>query len=159
MWTGCWMATSSLLSAPICVCGEERSKTRSWAKPGVRKTRSNQECDIMSRMIDLIRASAVPSNLMQSASKGSLSVPPREMIEILVHLAVHNKIFGQQAQLTLAGWDEAASRAAAGDPSTPKEVLNYLISPANLRPVLLPSLLRRCLSWHRARAVKSSRLC
>jgi hypothetical protein len=95
----------------------------------------------MSRMIDLIRASAVPSNLMQSASKGSLSVPPREMIEILVHLAVHNKIFGQQAQITLAGWDEAASRAAASDPSTPKEVLNYLISPKNLRPVLLPSLL------------------
>ena len=29
----------------------------------------------MSRMIDLIRVSAVPSNLMQSASKGSLSVP------------------------------------------------------------------------------------
>jgi hypothetical protein len=95
----------------------------------------------MSRMIDLIRVSAVPSNLMQSASKGSLSVPPQEMIEILVHLAVHNKIFGQQAQLTLAGWDEAASRAAASNPSTPKEVLNYLISPANLRPVLLPSLL------------------
>jgi hypothetical protein len=95
----------------------------------------------MSRMIDLIRVSAVPSNLMQSASKGSLSVPPQEMIEILVHLAIHNKIFGQQAQLTLAGWDEAASRAAASNPSTPKEVLNYLISPANLRPVLLPSLL------------------
>jgi hypothetical protein len=95
----------------------------------------------MSRMIDLIRVSAVPSNLMQSASKGSLSVPPQEMIEILVHLAVHNKIFGQQAQLTLAGWDEAASRAAASNPSTPKEVLNYLIAPANLRPVLVASLL------------------
>jgi hypothetical protein len=95
----------------------------------------------MSRMIDLIRVSAVPSNLMQSASKGSLAVPPQEMIEILVHLAVHNKIFGQQAQLTLAGWDEAASRAAASNPSTSKEVLNYLTSPANLRPVLLPSLL------------------
>jgi hypothetical protein len=95
----------------------------------------------MSRMIDLIRVSAVPSNLMQSASKGSLSVPPQEMIEILVHLAVHNKIFSQQAQLTLAGWDEAASRAAASNPSTAKEVLNYLISPANLRPVLLPALL------------------
>jgi hypothetical protein len=92
-------------------------------------------------MIDLIRVSALPSNLMQSASKGSLSVPPQEMIEILVHLAVHNKIFGQQAQLTLAGWDEAASRAAASNPCTPKEVLKYLISPANLRPVLLPSLL------------------
>ena len=95
----------------------------------------------MSRMIDLIRVSAVPSNLMQSASKGALSVPPQEMIEILVHLAVHNKIFGQQAQLTLAGWDEAASRAAASNPSTPKEVLTYLIAPANLRPVLVASLL------------------
>ena len=41
----------------------------------------------MSRMIDLIRVSALPSNLMQSASKGSLTVPPQEMIEILVHLA------------------------------------------------------------------------
>jgi len=95
----------------------------------------------MSRMIDLIRASAVPSNVMQSASKGSLAVPAPEMIEILVYLAVNNKIFGQQAQLTLAGWDEAASRAAAGDPKTPKDVLNYLVSPTNLRPALLPALL------------------
>ncbi len=95
----------------------------------------------MARMIDLIRASAVPANLMQSAAKGALSVPPREMIEILVYLAVHSKIFGEQAQLTLAGWDEAASRAAASDSTTPKEVLDYLISPKNLRPVLLPALL------------------
>ncbi len=95
----------------------------------------------MARMVDLIRASAVPSNLMQSAAKGSLSVPPREMIEILVYLAVHNRVFSEQAQLTLAGWDEAASRAAASDPKTPKEVLDYLISPRNLRPALLPALL------------------
>ena len=92
-------------------------------------------------MIDLIRASALPSNVMQSASKGSLSLPAPEMIAILVYLAVNNPIFGQQAQLTLAGWDEASSRTAASDPSTPKEVLNYFISPANLRPVLLPALL------------------
>ena len=95
----------------------------------------------MARMVDLIRASAVPSNLMQSAAKGSLSVPPREMIEILVYLAVHNRVFSEQAQLTLAGWDEAASRAAASDPATPKEVLDYLVSPKNLRPALLPALL------------------
>jgi hypothetical protein len=95
----------------------------------------------MARMVDLIRASAVPSNLMQSAAKGSLSVPPREMIEILVYLAANNQVFGEQAQLTLAGWDEAASRAVAGDPTTPKEILDYLISPKNLRPVLLPVLL------------------
>src|SRR5271170_4862032 len=95
----------------------------------------------MSRMIDLVRASAVPSNLMQSAAKGSLSVPPREMIEILVYLAVHNKVFGEQAQLTLAGWDEAASRTAASESTTPKEVLAYLVDPKNLRPALLPALL------------------
>ena len=95
----------------------------------------------MARMIDLVRASAVPATLMQSAAKGALSVPPREMIEILVYLAVHSKIFGEQAQLTLAGWDEAASRAAAGDPTTPREVLEYLVSPKNLRPLLLPALL------------------
>ncbi len=92
-------------------------------------------------MIDLIRVSALPSNLMQSAAKGSLAVPRREMIEILVHLALHNKIFSQQAQLTLAGWDEAASREMAEDPSCPKQVLDYMVSPKNLRPALLPALL------------------
>jgi hypothetical protein len=95
----------------------------------------------MARMIDLIRASALPSNLMQAAAKGSLSIPAGEMIEILVHLANHNKIFGKQAQLTLAGWDEELSRAAASDPHTPKDVLEYMISPQNLRPPLLPALL------------------
>jgi hypothetical protein len=95
----------------------------------------------MSRMIDLIRASALPSNVMMAASKGSLSVPPREMIEILVYLANYSKIFCQQAQLTLAGWDEEASRAVASEPTAPREVLEYLISPKNLRPVLLPVLL------------------
>ena len=78
----------------------------------------------MSRMIDLIRASAVPSNLMQSAAKGSLSVPSGEMIEILVHLAVNNRVFSEQAQLTLAGWDvydviecEAVSIPAVDEPA------------------------------------------
>ncbi len=95
----------------------------------------------MPRMIDLIRASAVPATLVQAASKGALSVPPAEMIEILVHLAVHNKIFGQHARMTLAGWDEKASKQAAADPNTPKEVLDYLIAAENLRPVLLHALL------------------
>src|SRR5437879_9130882 len=95
----------------------------------------------MPRMIDLIRVSALPSNVMQAASKGSLSVPANEMIEILVYLATHNKIFGQQAQLTLAGWDEVASRAVAADPNTPKEVLDYMVSVKNLRPALLSALL------------------
>src|SRR6266850_1622196 len=95
----------------------------------------------MPRMIDLIRASAVPSNLMQAAARGALAVPGGEMIEILVHLALHNKVFGEQARLTLAGWDEVSSRAAASDPNTSKEVLEYFISAKNLRPALLPAML------------------
>jgi hypothetical protein len=63
------------------------------------------------------------------------------MIEILVYLATHNKVFGEQARMTLAGWDEASAGAAAANPLTPREVLDYLIDPENLRPVLLPLLL------------------
>ena len=95
----------------------------------------------MPRMIDQIRASKLPSNMMQFAARGALSVPPDENIEILVHLARHNKVFGDLARMTLAGWDEKASLAAAADPKTPKEVLDYLVSPENLRSKLLPALL------------------
>jgi len=95
----------------------------------------------MARMIDQIRASRLPSNMMQFAARGALQVPAAENIEILVHLALHNKVFGELARMTLAGWDEKACLAAASDPQTPPEVLNYLISPDNLRPKLLLALL------------------
>ena len=45
----------------------------------------------MSQMLEMIRNSQVPSNLMQSAARGALSVPPAETIEILVYLALHSK--------------------------------------------------------------------
>jgi len=92
------------------------------------------------RMIDQIRASKLPSNMMQFAARGALQVAPAENIEILVHLALHNHVFGGLARMTLAGWDEKASLAAAANPQTPTEVLGYLVSPDNLRPVLLPAL-------------------
>jgi hypothetical protein len=95
----------------------------------------------MPRTIDQIRANKLPSNMMQFAAKGALSVSPDENIEILVYLAKHNKIFGDLARITLAGWDEKASLAAASDPKTPREVLDYLVAPENLRPKLLPALL------------------
>jgi hypothetical protein len=94
----------------------------------------------MPRMLDLIRNSQVPSNLMQSAARGALSVPADENIEILVYLALHHKLFGSQARLTLAGWDEKACMAAAADPKTSSEVLGYFVSPENLRTPLLPAL-------------------
>src|SRR5579864_1288391 len=95
----------------------------------------------MPRMIDVIRSSGASSNVMQTAARGALHVPASEMIEILVYLATQTKIFAERARLTLAGWDEASSRAAAADPRTPKEVLAYMIAPGNLRPALLPALL------------------
>jgi hypothetical protein len=95
----------------------------------------------MARMIDQIRALKLPSNMMQFAARGALSVPPDENLEILVHLAKNNKVFGDLARMTLAGWDEKASLAAASDPKTAREVLDYLASPENLRPTLLPALL------------------
>ncbi len=95
----------------------------------------------MSRMLELVRRSAVPSHMMQTAARGALAVPSAEMIEILVHLALHNKVFCDKARMTLAGWDEAACRTVAADPLTPREVLNYFAAAGNLRPALLPALL------------------
>ena len=95
----------------------------------------------MERIIDQIRASKLPSNLMQFAARGALQVSAAENIEILVYLARYNKVFGELARMTLAGWDEKACLAAVSDPQTPVEVLNYFIASENLRPRLLPSLL------------------
>lgn len=94
----------------------------------------------MPRMIELIRQSAVPANMMRTAAKGALAVPADEMIEILVYLAGH-AIFGEQARMTLASWDERSAMAVASNPATPWEVLEYMIAPANLQPRLIPTLL------------------
>ncbi|HEY6938008.1 MAG TPA: hypothetical protein VI424_12695, partial [Terriglobales bacterium] len=80
----------------------------------------------MARMVDMIRQSAVPPNLLRAAAKGALSVPPAEMIEILV-LLTKNAVFAEQARMTLASWDEAACQAAASDPHTAREVLDYML--------------------------------
>lgn len=89
-------------------------------------------------MIELIRQSAVPANVMRSAAKGALALPPAEMIEILVYLA-STPLFGDEARLTLAGWDETACREVCGNPESPKEVIDYFLH--NRRPRLMPTLL------------------
>src|SRR4051794_34404521 len=103
-------------------------------------SRTGGESFSMPRMIELIRQSAVPAPVMRNAARGALTLPATEVLEILVYLAQH-QMFGEQARLTLASFDENACNAAAGDPQTPAEVLDYLSAPANLRPVLLPALL------------------
>ena len=94
----------------------------------------------MPRMIELIRQSAVPANIMRAAARGALALPPAEMIEILVQLT-DNPVFAQQSKMTLAGWEETSSLAAASDPHAPPAVLDYFSKPENLRPRLLPALL------------------
>ena len=85
----------------------------------------------MGRMIDLIKQSAIPANMMRSAAKGALSVAPGEMVEILVYLAEH-PLFGAEAKLTLAGWDQKVAKHVAADPKTSPEVLSYFIAADNL---------------------------
>jgi hypothetical protein len=94
----------------------------------------------MSRQLDLIRKNALPSHQMMTAARGALHVSAEEMVEILVFIADNNKIFGEQARITLAGWDENSAKAIAVNPATPKEVLDYWTSPKNLRPALFPLL-------------------
>jgi len=92
-------------------------------------------------MLDLIRASALPVHQMMSASKGALRLPAQEMVEILVYLAEHSKFFSDQARLTLAAWDEASAKTIVADPHAPKEILDYWLSPKNIRPALFSVLI------------------
>jgi hypothetical protein len=94
----------------------------------------------MARMIDLIRQSAVPSNVMRSASKGALTLPAAEILEILVYLT-SNPVFAKDAAMTLAAWDEKSCLQVLADPQTPFEVTSYFLAPQNRRPKLLPALL------------------
>lgn len=94
----------------------------------------------MRRMIELIKQSAIPANLMRTAAKGALSVAPAEMVEILVYLTGHAS-FGDEARLTLAGFDQKVAKEICSDPRTSGEVLSYFLSADNLRLPLLNALL------------------
>src|SRR5205823_5790747 len=108
---------------------------------GLRDSVQYRTLSTMPRMFDLIRANALSSHQMMSASKGALRLPAAEMVEILVYMAEHNKIFGANARFTLAAWDEVSARAIVADSSTPREVLDYWLDPRNLRSALFPLLL------------------
>lgn len=94
----------------------------------------------MPRMIELMRQSAVPANLMRTAARGALSLPLGEMVEVLVYLTTV-PLFAQQAQLTLAGWNEQVLGPVLADPGAPDAVLTYFLKSDNLRSTLLPALL------------------
>jgi hypothetical protein len=90
-------------------------------------------------MLELVQQLAVPAAVMRSAAHGALSLPPAEMLEILVHLA-GTKMWSEQAQLTLSGWRDADLLAVLGEPSAPASVIQYFLEARNARPALLPVL-------------------
>jgi hypothetical protein len=94
----------------------------------------------MAPILELIKKNAVPVNVMRSAARGALPVPPEETLEVLAYLAQH-PLFGQDARMTLAGWDaQSAIEVLCKDTATP-EVLLYYWQPENRRPVLMPTLI------------------
>lgn len=94
----------------------------------------------MPTMLEMIRQSQVPANIMRSAAKGSIDLPLMEKIEILVFLTAH-PLFGKEAQMTLTGWDSGESIAIVSDPAIPFAVLDYFVRPENRRPAIIPALL------------------
>ncbi len=94
----------------------------------------------MSQLFDLIKQNAVPAAVRHAAAKGTLSLPPEQMIEILVYLT-RDLVYGEEATMTLAGWDRNFAVAMASSSTTPLEVLNYFWAERNLFPRLMPILL------------------
>ncbi|MBV9183203.1 MAG: hypothetical protein JO356_18020 [Acidobacteria bacterium] len=67
-------------------------------------------------------------------------MPAAETLGVLVYLAENNQALSGSARRMLETWDEGSSKAVAGDPKTPKEILDYWLKPENIRPALLPIL-------------------
>ena len=95
----------------------------------------------MSQMLQLIKDNAVPAAVMRSASRGALSLPAEEMLQILVYLT-HNTMFGQEAAMTLAKWDQASALTVLSGSNIPLEVLEYFLDQRNRRPALMPVLIQ-----------------
>lgn len=94
----------------------------------------------MAPILELIKKNAVPVNVMRSAARGALPLPADETLEVLVYMAQH-PLFGEDARMTLAGWDaQSALEVLSKDTATP-EVLLYYWQPENRRPVLMPTLI------------------
>ncbi|HLK54282.1 MAG TPA: hypothetical protein VKU42_12560, partial [Candidatus Angelobacter sp.] len=94
----------------------------------------------MAPILEDIKKNAVPVSVMRSAAKGSLPIPADEMLEVLVYLS-QNPLFGQDARMTLAGWDAQSAIEVLGKDTATPEVLLYYWQAENRRPGLMPTLI------------------
>jgi len=79
----------------------------------------------MGRMAELIRNREAPASMVRRAARGELSLPPAEIVEILVLLAADGEL-GAEAQRTLAAMDDAVLSQVAASPETAPQVLHHL---------------------------------
>lgn len=94
----------------------------------------------MAPILELIKKNAVPVNVMRSAARGALPLSADETLEVLVYMAQH-PLFGQDARMTLAGWDAQSALEVLSKDTAAPEVLLYYWQPENRRPVLMPTLI------------------
>jgi hypothetical protein len=94
----------------------------------------------MAPILELIKKNAVPVNVMRSAARGALPLSADETLEVLVYMAQH-PLFGQDARMTLAGWDPQSALEVLSKDTAAPEVLLYYWQPENRRPVLMPTLI------------------
>ncbi len=94
----------------------------------------------MAPILELIKKNAVPVNVMRSAARGALPLSADETLEVLVYMAQH-PLFGQDARMTLAGWDAQSALEVLSKDTAMPEVLLYYWQPENRRPVLMPTLI------------------
>jgi hypothetical protein len=94
----------------------------------------------MAPILELIKKNAVPVNVMRSAARGALPLSADETLEVLVYMAQH-PLFGQDARMTLAGWDPQSAMEVLSKDTAAAEVLLYYWQPENRRPVLMPTLI------------------
>jgi hypothetical protein len=94
----------------------------------------------MAPILELVKKNAVPANVMRSAARGTLPLPADETLEVLVYMAQH-PVFGQDARMTLAGWDPQSALEVLSKDTAAPEVLLYYWQPENRRPALMPALI------------------
>jgi hypothetical protein len=94
----------------------------------------------MAPILELIKKNAVPVNVMRSAARGALPLSADETLEVLVYMAQH-PLFGQDARMTLAGWDPQSAIEVLSKDTAAAEVLLYYWQPENRRPMLMPTLI------------------
>ena len=79
---------------------------------------------MFSELMEQIRADMVPPAVLRSAARGQLSLPPHEMLEVLVELRTHYQV-GRTAQETLYQWPDESVLEVCANPDTAVSVLQY----------------------------------